>query len=64
MAHFFVAISYSRGVILCRQYHESLIGESFAEFARQHFPKTFEKSSNIEGKLFLQDGDPHDKYRV
>ena len=32
--------------------------ESVANFEREHFEKTFERSVNPTGKLFLQDGDP------
>ena len=53
MAHFFAAISYNKGVILCKQYKEKLTGESFANFLKEFFPAT-----NAHGKLFLQDGDP------
>ena len=42
MTYFFVAMSHRRYVILCKQYHEKLTGESFAEFVQQYFPKTFE----------------------
>ena len=58
VAHFFVAIAYNKGVIVCKQYHGTLIGEGFAEFVRSYFPRTFERSTNPHGKLFLQDGDP------
>ena len=58
VAHFFVAISYGKGVILCEQYLESLSGEVFKEFVKTHFPATFERSCNPKKKLFLQDGDP------
>ena len=58
MAHFFVAIAYNKGVILCKQYNEKLTGESFANFLKEFFPATFERSANAHGKLFLQDGDP------
>ena len=58
MAYFFVAIDYNKGVILCKQYHGTLTGEGFAEFVRSYFPRTFERSKNPHGKLFLQYGDP------
>jgi hypothetical protein len=57
MANFLVAIAYNKGVILCEQY-EHMDGEFFQEFAMEHFPTAFKKSSNPKGKLFLQDGDP------
>ena len=63
MAHFFVAIDYNKGVILCKQYHgtlryhETLSVEGFTGFVRSYFPQTFERSKNPHGKLFLQDVD-------
>ena len=58
VAHFFVAIAFSKGVVLCKQYYDTLTGETFAEFIRQYFPRTFERCGNPRRKLFLQDGDP------
>ena len=58
MAYFFVAIVSNKDVILCKQYHGKLTGEGFNEFAGSYFPRTFERSKNPHGKLFLQDGDP------
>ena len=58
MAHFFVTIACSKGVILCKQYHGTLTGEGLAEFVRSYFLRTFERSKTPHGKLFLQDGDP------
>ena len=43
--------------MLCEQHQERLTGKCFAEFVRKHFPRTFAKSANPRGKLFLQDGD-------
>ena len=57
MAHFFVTIACSKGVILCKQYHGTLTGEGLAEFVRSYFLRTFERSKTPHGKLFLQDGD-------
>ena len=57
-AHFMVAISYNRGVVLCEQYMGRLNGEFFADFIRSEFPAVFENCVNPKGKLFLQDGDP------
>ena len=42
MAHFFVAIAYNKGVILCKKYHETLTAESIGEFVRFCFLQTFE----------------------
>jgi len=57
LAHFFVAISYSKGVVLCEHY-EHLDGPFFAKFIRKHFVRTFNRSNNPEGNIFVQDGDP------
>ena len=59
VAHFFVAIGYSKGVLLCEQYFGRLNGKMFADFIRDEFPKTFSNSVNPSGKIFLQDGDPN-----
>ena len=58
VANFFVAIAYGKGVVLCEQYMGHVNGQMFADFIREHFKKTFNKSVNPTGKLFLQDGDP------
>lgn len=62
LAHFFVAISYSKGVILCEQY-EHLDGNFFAKFIRKHFGGVFNRSHNPEGNIFVQDGDPSQNSR-
>ena len=55
MAHFFVAICYGQGVVLCEQFHEKLNGENFGNFVEKYFPDAFKKSANpTKGKLFLQ----------
>ena len=58
LAHFIVAISFNKGVILCEQYFGKISREMFAEFLHKHFKDAFEKSNNPKDKLFLQDGDP------
>lgn len=58
MAHFFVAIAYNKGTVLCKQYTDRLTGASFGQFVREYFPAAFERSADPHGKLFLQDGDP------
>ncbi len=55
---FMVAISYGKGVTLCEEMTEKLTGKSFAKFVMEQFPNAFKKSTNPEGKVFLQDGDP------
>ena len=61
--HFFVSISYSKGVISCEQY-EKLTGEYFAVFFKKEFRRIFKKSNNPNGNLFLQDGDPRQNSKV
>ena len=63
MAHFFSAIAYGKGIVLCEQHHGKLNGQSFANFVREHFPLLFTTCSNPKGKLFVQDGDPSDNSR-
>ena len=55
---FMVTIAYGRGVTICKEFKERLNGTSFAEFVRKYFPPCFDKCMNLQGKLFLQDGDP------
>ena len=57
MANFFVAISHSKGTVLCKQYTEKLTGKSFAEFVLDQFPQTYQRAMKPT-KKFLQDGDP------
>ncbi len=61
--HFFVSISYSKGVISCEQY-EKLTGRFFAQFIHNEFPNIFSKSNNPDGNLFLQDGDPRQNSKL
>ena len=56
-AHFFVGMSYRKGVILCEPY-EKLDGQIFADFVTKHFPVAFNKSYHPYSRSFLQDGDP------
>ena len=57
VAHFFVCISYGKGVCYVHQY-EKLNGINFATFVKEHFKCIFERSCNPEGNMFIQDGDP------
>ena len=36
----------------------------YAEFIRKHFPKMFENSANLCGKLLLQDGNPSQNSKI
>ena len=52
-----VAVAYMKEVILCEQYEGRINREKFANFVREHFGKTFQRSANPTGKLLLRDGD-------
>ena len=59
MANVFVAISYDKGVVLCKHYPWTITGERFASFVKCCFPPTFVKCGNEpQGSLFLQGVDP------
>lgn len=58
VAHFICAISYQDGMILAEQYDGRMNGRKFAQFVIRTFNELFSNSSNPDGKLFLQDGDP------
>ena len=65
MAHFFVAIAHTHGVVLCKQYPWVLTGERFAKFVKQCFPPAFHKcGTEARGSRFLQDGDPRQISKV
>ena len=51
-----VAISYGKGVVLCKRYEGQITGETFAAIVEGKFPEAFENSSNPKGKRFLMDG--------
>ena len=62
---FFVAISYGKGVVYCRQYKGRMNGEKFAAIAgEEEFAEAFKNSANRKNKLFLQDGDPNQNSAV
>ena len=63
IAHFIVAISFNKGVIVCERYFWKIIGEMFADFIHKHFKEALEKSNNPKNKLFLQDGNPSQNSR-
>lgn len=57
VAHFMVAISYNKGVIMCEQY-DKMNGPYFADFVKRNFRQMFNDSINPNSRLFVQDGDP------
>ena len=63
VARFFVTIGYNKGVILCEHYDGRINREKLAKFVKRYFKRTFRRSGNSRGKLFLQDGDPSQNSR-
>lgn len=55
---FMVAISYNKGVVLCKEFHFRLNGFKFARMVRRDFPLAFRLSNNPKSKRILQDGCP------
>lgn len=54
-ARLIVAISHSKGVVLCEPY-EKMTGAFFAQFIEEHFPTAFTIAD--KDYVFVQDGDP------
>ena len=52
-----VAISFDKGVILCKPY-EKLDGHFFAKFIDENFDNMFAKANKGPQRLWMQDGDP------
>ena len=50
IAHFIVAISFNKGVILCEQYFGKISGEMFADFIHKHFKEAFLKKQQSKGQ--------------
>jgi transposase len=63
VAHFMCAIAYGKGVIMAHQYVGRLDGGRFAEMVKNEFPEVIAKSTNPNGRMFLQDGDPSQNSR-
>ena len=63
-ANFMVAISYGKGVVLCKRYEGSITGEKFSAIVRAKFPDAFERSSNPRAKRLLMDGCPRQNSKV
>ena len=57
VAHFTMAISYQRGVIVWEQY-EKMSGPYFSDFVKRNFRQMFRNSVNPNCRLFVRDGDP------
>ena len=56
VAHFMVAISFNKGVIVCEQY-EKMNGKYMESFVERNFDRLFEISVGDKERWFLQDGD-------
>ena len=54
MAHFIVAISFNKRVILCKQYFGKVSGKMFADFIHKHFKEAFGKSKNHRTNSFFR----------
>jgi len=52
-----VAISYNKGVIICKQY-DRMCGAFFKTFIDENFESMFQAAKKGESRLFLMDGDP------
>jgi transposase len=52
-----VAISYNKGVIICKPY-DKLNGPNFAKFIDENFKEMFDKANKTPQRLWIQDGDP------
>ena len=63
-ANFMVAISFSKGVVLCEQYFGRITGSKFADIVKRTFPAAFEKSINPTTRRFLMDGCPNQNSKV
>ena len=59
-----VAMSYGKGVVLCKQYNGTITGKKFASIVHSSFPKAFENSSNPKAKQFLMDGCPRQNSKI
>ena len=52
-----VAISYDKGVIVCKQY-DRMCGAFFETFIDENFESMFQAAEKGESRMFLMDGDP------
>ena len=57
MAHIFLAISYSHGVMWCKQYHENVSGKVLLSLSTI-LSKNCWKKQKYRKEAVLQDGDP------
>ena len=50
IAHFIVAISFNKCLVLCEHYFGKISGEMFADFIHKHFEEAFEKNQQSKGQ--------------
>ena len=63
-SNFIVGISFSKGVVLCKQYFGPIIATKFADIVDSSFHSTFENSINPVPKRDLIDGCPRQNSRT
>ena len=63
-SNFIVGISFSKGVVLCKQYFGPIIATKFANIVDSSFHSTFENSINPVPKRDLIDGCPRQNSRT
>lgn len=63
-ANFIVAMSYSKGVVLCEQYFGTITGPKFADIVKRCFPTAFANSINPRARRIIMDGCPRQNSAV
>ena len=64
-ANYMVAISYGKGVVLCKRYEGQITGQKFSNILKsKEFKAAMKKSSNPKGKRMLQDGCPRQNCKL
>ena len=64
MAKLMVTISHGRGVIEYFPYEGNINGKLFPQFVRERFSHFFSNGNNQKGKLFLQDEDHSQNFKM
>ena len=53
------------GVVVYKQYHQTLTGKRFNEVVTQYFPRIFAPcGGDAQGRMFLPDGDHRENSRI
>ena len=63
-ANFMVAMSYDKGIVLCKQYMGPITGGMFADIVREEFPAALNASINAVALHLLKDGCPCQNSKV